>query len=105
MVGDGELKRQLVLTAKQNNIYERVHSLGFRKDISPLLGVMDIMLHPSRWEGFGIILAEAMYYGIPIVASDRGGIPEVIKNGVTGYLHSFGDNDSLKKEGKTTSLD
>jgi len=53
----------------------------------------------------GIILAEAMYYGILIVASDRDGIPEVIKNGVTVYLHSFEDNDSLKKEGETTSLD
>ena len=56
---------------------------------------MDIMVHPSRWEGFGIILVEAMLCKVPVIASNRGGIPEVVKDKVTGFLFPFGDVDSF----------
>lgn len=97
LVGDGILRQQLVLQAKNLGIYSRVHFLGFRKDISSLIKIMDIMVHPSRWEGFGIILVEAMYCGIPIVASNRGGIPEVVEHEVCGFVHPFGDIDAFVK--------
>jgi L-malate glycosyltransferase len=91
LIGDGALKQHLELKAKELGVYDRVYFLGSRIDILPFVKAMDIMVHPSRWEGFGIILAEAMYCGIPVVASNSGGIPEVVEDGVCGFLHPFGD--------------
>jgi glycosyltransferase involved in cell wall biosynthesis len=95
LIGDGEEKSSLVNRARELKIESRVHFLGRRTNIPPLIRSMDIMVHPSRWEGFGIILAEAMYCGIPVVASDRGGIPEVVENNMCGYTHPFGDTDAF----------
>jgi glycosyltransferase involved in cell wall biosynthesis len=97
LIGDGELRQQLELKVENLDIQDRVHFLGMREDISSLIKTMDIMFHPSRWEGFGIVLAEAMYCGIPVVASDRGGIPEVVKHEVCGFIHPFGDINAFVK--------
>jgi len=57
---------------------ERVHYLGRRQDVPRLMASADILVHPARIEGFGLILAEAMAACLPIVASRVGGIPEVL---------------------------
>jgi glycosyltransferase involved in cell wall biosynthesis len=95
LVGDGELRQQLVSQAKELKIDKLVHFLGRREDLHQILNTIDIMVHPSRWEGFGIILAEAMYCRIPIVTSDRGGIPEVVNDMDCGLVHPFGDKDAF----------
>jgi glycosyltransferase involved in cell wall biosynthesis len=95
LIGDGEEKNSLAHKARGLKIESKVHFLGRRTNIPPLIRSMDIMVHPSRWEGFGIILAEAMYCGIPVVASDRGGIPEVVEGKKCGYTHPFGDTDAF----------
>jgi glycosyltransferase involved in cell wall biosynthesis len=46
----------------------------------------DVLVHPARWEGFGLVLLEAMRAGLPIVATRVGAIPEVVRDGVTGLL-------------------
>ncbi|MCF7822778.1 MAG: glycosyltransferase [Candidatus Marinimicrobia bacterium] len=95
LVGDGELKDQLIEQVTDLKLSDKVHFLGKRSDIQSLIAAMDIMVHPARWEGFGIILAEAMYCGVPVVCSDRGGIPEVVQDQVSGFVHPFGDKDAF----------
>ena len=58
---------------------QRVKQLGFRKDISRLMASCDLLVHPPRTEGFGLVLAEAMAAGLQVVATNVGGIPEVIQ--------------------------
>lgn len=74
---------QLVDTLR---LMENVVFLGERKDVPELLCAADIFVLPSLWEGFGLVIAEAMAAGKPIVASKVDGIPEVVEDGVTGIL-------------------
>ena len=86
LVGDGNLREKLLMRAKKLGITESVIFLGYKKDIKPLLSIMDIFVFPSLTEGFGMALLEAMAMGVPIIASKVGGIPEIIKEGETGVL-------------------
>ncbi len=69
----------------------RVHVLGPRKDVPALMHAMDVFAMPSIWEGFGLVLLEAMAAGRPIVASRVATIPEVVVDGLTGLLVPPGD--------------
>lgn len=55
----------------------------------------DILVHPARWEAFGISIVEAMWFGLPVIASDVGGIPELVQDGVNGILIPRGNHVSL----------
>jgi glycosyltransferase involved in cell wall biosynthesis len=59
-------------------IQEKVNFLGYRDDIPNIYSILDILVMPSRWEGFGLALVEAMAMGLPIVCTEVGGIPEVV---------------------------
>lgn len=66
---------------------EYVHFLGFRNNIPELLRQVDVLAVPSQaYESFGLINVEAMAMKIPVVATNVGGIPEVVEDGITGYL-------------------
>jgi glycosyltransferase involved in cell wall biosynthesis len=78
IAGDGELRDQLVKRVAQLGIIHRVHFLGIRKDVPGLLKAADCFVLASRWEGFGVVFAEAMASGLPIVASRVDGIAEVV---------------------------
>jgi glycosyltransferase involved in cell wall biosynthesis len=65
---------------------DRVKFLGFRDDVPSLLQAMDVFVLPSLSEGLPLSVLEALSLKKPVVASDVGGIPEIIENGVTGYL-------------------
>lgn len=95
LVGEGELEENLKSLAKKLDIHDKIYFYGKSKNIYPLIKSMDIMVHPSRWEGFGIILVEAMLCKVPIIASNRGGMPEVVENKVTGFIRPFGDVTSF----------
>jgi glycosyltransferase involved in cell wall biosynthesis len=69
----------------------RVHSAGFLSDIDPAVAGLDILLHPSRSEGLGTAVIDAMALGVPPIAFAVGGIPEVIENEVSGILVPPGD--------------
>jgi glycosyltransferase involved in cell wall biosynthesis len=72
-----------------------VRFAGFRRDIQRLLAGSDVMVLPSHWEGFGLVLLEAMEAGIPVVATRVGAIPEVVAEGETGLIVPPRDPDAL----------
>jgi glycosyltransferase involved in cell wall biosynthesis len=72
--------------------------LGFCENdlIHEILNSTDIFLLPSQREGLPTVILEAMSHGIPVIASDVGGIPELVQHGKTGYLAPPGDCDEFK---------
>jgi glycosyltransferase involved in cell wall biosynthesis len=72
-----------------------VHFVGFQEEVYSCLAAMDVYVHPALMEGFGIAILEAMAMGKPVVASRVGGIPEVVRDGLTGLLVSPGNPEAL----------
>ena len=82
--GDGPMRRDLQRTA--GPWQRRVHFLGFRSDIPRLMRSIDVFVLPSRTEGLGTSVLDAMAAGTPVVGSTGGGIPEMIEHEVSGLL-------------------
>jgi glycosyltransferase involved in cell wall biosynthesis len=91
IAGGGDLEEYLRDLVSEVGVAERVHVLGPRKDVPALMHAMDVFAMPSIWEGFGLVLLEAMAAGRPIVASRVATIPEVVLDGETGLLVPAGD--------------
>ena len=72
--------------AHQIGIKDNVSFLGFRANIAELTEDTDLFVLPSLWEGFGLVLIEAMALGLPVVASSVGPIPEIVLDGQSGRL-------------------
>jgi len=73
----------------------RVHWLGYRTDIPEILRALDIMAVPSHWEGFGLVAAEALAAGVPVVAARASSLPEIVTDGVHGRLVPPRDSKGL----------
>lgn len=86
IVGDGEEKTKLEKLTKKLKLEEYAYFLGIRNDLPRLLNLMDIFVFPSIEEGLGIALIEACAAGKPCIASNVGGIPEIIEDGKNGFL-------------------
>jgi glycosyltransferase involved in cell wall biosynthesis len=91
IAGSGDLEEYLRDLADDVGVAERVHVLGPRKDVPALMHAIDVFAMPSIWEGFGLVLLEAMAAARPIVASRVATIPEVVIDGETGLLVPPGD--------------
>ena len=76
-------------------IRDAVEFLGFRQDAPAVIAASDVLVLPSVAEAFGLVVAEAIYLGTPVVASRVGGIPEIVREGVDGILVPPGDSDAL----------
>lgn len=89
VVGDGTLKSAMVKQAEELHLMDSIEWVGRQTQevLHEWYGKMDIVLMPSRSEGFGLTAIEAMANGCVVVASDTGGLPEVVKDGVVGLLH------------------
>lgn len=95
IAGDGPLRRDLEHAAGTLGIAERVHFLGWQDNVYPVLASLDVFLAPSLWEGFGLVLLEAMAYRLPIISTRVSAIPEIVLDGQTGWLVPPRDADAL----------
>ncbi len=90
LVGDGPLMQELAALSERLGLTELVWMPGDRDDIPALLQAMDIFILPSLAEGISNTILEAMSAGLPVIATDTGGNPELISHGETGFLVPVG---------------
>jgi glycosyltransferase involved in cell wall biosynthesis len=95
LIGEGECRHQLERQIFEKDILSHVILLGERDDIADLLNIFDIYAMSSLWEGVGRALTEAMYWGLPIVATPVNGVKELIDHEVTGLLTPTRDPNAL----------
>ncbi|MGP4041319.1 N-acetyl-alpha-D-glucosaminyl L-malate synthase BshA [Gracilibacillus sp. D59] len=95
LIGDGPEYGRIHDLVRELQLDKVVHFLGKQKNIPSLLAIADIKLLLSEKESFGLVLLEAMACGVPCIGSNVGGIPEVIDDGVTGYIEELGDIDAF----------
>ncbi len=86
IAGDGPHKKDLIKLINDEKLSGYVRLLGHRKDIPQIMASSDVFVLPSEKEAFGLVLLEAMTAKLPIVASNVGGIPEIIQDGINGDL-------------------
>ncbi len=96
LVGDGPLRGQVEELAQSLGLGSRVSFLGFRRDVAEQLARAQLFLLISKWEGFPRSILEAMRAGLPVIASDVGGVQEAVVHGETGFVISPGDVDHLR---------
>jgi glycosyltransferase involved in cell wall biosynthesis len=95
LVGDGGLHDELAALASRLGVADRVTFHGFRRDIEALMATCDALVMPSLHEGLPYTLLEAMSLGLPVVASNVGGLAEVLRHEETGLLVPVGDTQAL----------
>jgi glycosyltransferase involved in cell wall biosynthesis len=104
IAGEGPERGALELLVRDLRLEGRVMLLGHRNDADELMRRAWVMVHPARWEGFGLVLLEAMRMGLPIVATEVSAIPEIVVDGATGRLVPPDDASALA-EAVVTMLD
>jgi glycosyltransferase involved in cell wall biosynthesis len=95
LVGEGKLRSRLEKMADQCR--DQVVFAGFRDDIPDVMKTMDALVLPSLWEGFGIVLIEAMAAGKPVITTKVSNMPEIVRDGREGYLVPPSDSESLRE--------
>lgn len=97
LVGDGPERYRIELMCRELGICKNVKFLGKLKNPTDALHISDLFLLPSESESFGLSALEAMSVGVPVIATNTGGLPEVVEDGVSGCLSNLGDVDSMSK--------
>ncbi|MDI3256772.1 MAG: glycosyltransferase family 4 protein [Kyrpidia sp.] len=95
LAGDGPLEAELKKAVRDMGLDSRVTFLGHVNPIVPFYRNVDVVVVPSRSEALSYTAIEAMAAGKPVVASRVGGLPEVVRDGETGFLVPYGDTDRL----------
>ena len=95
MVGDGPDRAEAENYCRDQGFSNEVRFTGKQLDIGAVLACSDLFLLPSATESFGLAALEAMAHRVPVVASRVGGIPEVVRHGVDGFLEPVGDVDAM----------
>jgi len=86
VLGDGEDKMKLEKQIKIENLQKNILFLGIKENVVEYLFDSDIFIMPSLWEGLPLSLLEAMACGLPVIATNVGGIPEIVKDKISGFL-------------------
>lgn len=97
LVGDGPERARLEQISRNYKFSKNIFFLGSLKSTKEVLNISDLFILPSSKESFGLSALEAMACGVPVIASDSGGIPEVISHGKSGLLNSVGDTCQMTK--------
>lgn len=95
MIGDGPDRTTAEWLAREKGLSRDVLFLGKQNQVQELLNAADVLLLPSQLESFGLAALEAMACGVPAVCSRVGGLPEVITDGVEGFLVTPGDTQAM----------
>jgi len=95
LVGRGSLLEEVKKLAGALGMKDNVRFLGVRQDVPDLMNAADAFVLSSRWEGFGLVLVEAMSCQLPVVATDSGGPREILNGGKLGHLVPPGDSEAL----------
>ncbi len=95
LVGDGPDAAKIKTLAKDYDITGSVKYHGYQEDVYQFFARADVLLMPSRWEGFGVSAAEAGVSGVPVVAARVGGLQEVVIDGQTGFTCDSEDVDQM----------
>lgn len=98
LVGDGPEFSIATKLVRQLGICDDVLFLGKQENVAELFSISDLKLLLSEKESFGLVLLEAMACGVPVIGTNVGGIPEVIYEGVTGYICELGDIPAISKK-------
>jgi glycosyltransferase involved in cell wall biosynthesis len=93
--GKGPEEQDLTRRIAEAGLQEYVQLAGFRDDLAEILPCLDLLVHPATMEGLGVSLLQAASAAVPIVASDAGGIPEAVRDGLNGLLVPPGEVRTL----------
>lgn len=96
-VGKGNLKDYLLEQRRKRGLTKEIIYAGFRKDIPAIMKAIDLLILPSKVEGFGYVLIEAMAAAKPVVATNASSIPEIVQHGETGLLVPVHQPEKLAK--------
>lgn len=95
ILGEGELRDKLAQQVAELGIGSHVIFAGYRKDIGHILNAVDVLVHPATMEGFANVAMQAMAAEVPVVSSNVGGMPEVVRDDINGLLVPPGDPAAL----------
>ena len=95
MVGDGPERESAEALCQSLHIADKVLFLGNSEEVDKILCFSDLFLLPSETESFGLVALEAMINGVPVISSNKGGLPEVNEHGVSGFLSGVGNVEDM----------
>jgi glycosyltransferase involved in cell wall biosynthesis len=95
MVGEGPLRESLEQRAGALGLSDRITFAGIRSDVPRVLAALDLVVQPSQTEGMSNAVLEAMAAGVPVIATDTGGNPDLLRDGVSGLLVPPGSSTEL----------
>jgi L-malate glycosyltransferase len=98
LVGDGPERPTAEDLSRCLGIYESISFVGKQEQMEDILAIGDLFLLTSDYESFGLAALEAMAAGVPVVSTNAGGLPEVIIDGVTGYMGNVGDVKTMSQQ-------
>ena len=98
LIGEGPELPSAYEYVKELQLEEDVVFLGKQDEVSQLISLADLMLLPSEKESFGLVALEGMACGIPVIGTLAGGIPEVVEDGVSGFLSPVGDVEKMGRD-------
>ena len=98
ILGDGTQRKNLETMSEQFGLKDKIEFLGFKNNPANFYQEIDILIIPSLWEGLSITALEAMASGVPIIASNTGGLKEIIEDGKSGLLFESENSKDLAKK-------
>jgi N-acetyl-alpha-D-glucosaminyl L-malate synthase BshA len=98
LVGDGPERPMAEELARELEICDDVRFVGKQQDMEEIYAISDLFLLPSEYESFGLAALEAMAGGAPVIASNAGGLPEIIESGVNGFMSPVGDVEQMSEQ-------